>query len=261
MNGEPRRWCQYDHCHEFEPGSHNAIYCPDCKCKRKKESAAKRADAPTPEDMVSLWEKQEQRKRGLVEVAQGKNDWLFQNKTFGSFDIETTDLNANIGMMLCACIKHKGGGIETFVAGKVNGVIDDRQLVIDTRDAVERLDYTVTYYGTGFDIPFLNTKLKIMGERPIDSLRHIDIYYIARHRLKLYSNRLAVVAEALLGSSDKTRILGPVQTKAVQGDPEAMAYIVDHCKIDVVELEKCFLHLRGFINLSATRIRKYGGSY
>jgi len=95
----------------------------------------------------------------------------------------------------------------------------------------------------------------------IRSNGRVDLYYVARHRLKLHSNRLAVVAETLFGESEKTRVVGPIWTRAVAGDKEAMDYIVEHCIIDVDVLEQVFERLRGFVNLSATRWRKYGASY
>jgi uncharacterized protein YprB with RNaseH-like and TPR domain len=178
------------------------------------------------------------------------------------FDIETTNLDASIGMILCACVKEMGG--ETFTAVSrmpEGGFMDDHEVVVQIRDWLEEYDYVCTYYGTGFDIPYLNTRLLIHGERPINRIRHVDLYYTAKFQLKLHSNRLAVVAETLFGNSDKTRVLGPVWTRAAQGDPEAMKYIVDHCQIDVEVLERVFNHLRGFINLSEKRIKLFGRSY
>jgi uncharacterized protein YprB with RNaseH-like and TPR domain len=163
--------------------------------------------------------------------------------------------------MICACVKDHHGAIRTFIAGQVDGAIDDHQAVVETRDYLESLDYVYTYYGTGFDIPFINTRLIVHNERPIDRLRHIDLYYVARHRLKLHSNRLAVVAETLFGESDKTRVIGPIWTRALAGNKEALTYIVEHCEIDTEVLERVFDRLRGFVNLSAVRWRKFGASY
>ena len=141
------------------------------------------------------------------------------------------------------------------------GYMDDHATVLLLRDWLESYDYVCTYYGTGFDIPYLNTRLIVHGERPISRLRHVDLYYTAKFQLKLHSNRLDVVAETLFGKSEKTRVLGPVWTRAAQGDPEAMKYIVEHCEIDVEVLERVFHRLRGFINLSEKRIKLFGRSY
>ncbi len=210
---------------------------------------------------MELWRLQENRKLGRLEQAQTKNQWLLENSSFGFFDIESSNLNANIGLMLCACVKDYKGETHTFVANKVDGLIDDHQVVVDTRDYLESLDFVCTYYGTGFDIPFINTRLIIHNERPINRLRHVDLYYTARTHLKLHSNRLDVVAESLFGESEKTRVVGPIWTRAMQGSEEDMAYIVEHCEKDVKVLEQVFETLRGFVNLSVKRWRRYGGSY
>ena len=261
MSTHPKRWCQHDRCCEFEPGSHNSKFCPEHRCKRKAESARKRLTAPEPTDPEEIWRLQENRKLHRLEEAQTKNEWLLAKSSFGFFDIETFNLDANIGLMLCACIKDYKGGVRTFVANQVDGIVDDHQLVLDTRDYLESFDYICTYYGTGFDIPYINTRLIIHNERPIDRLRHVDLYYVARFALKLHSNRLAVVAETLFGESDKTRVVGPIWTRAVAGNKEALDYIIEHCVIDVEVLEKVFDRLRGFVNLSAKRWKKFGASY
>jgi uncharacterized protein YprB with RNaseH-like and TPR domain len=262
MSGQPKIWCHYDRCCSFDPGSHNARFCPEHRCKRRAENARKRLTSPPPDDIEELWRLQENRKLGRLETAQSKNEWLLERSKIGFFDIESSNLDASIGVILCACIKDRGGEVHTFVAGQdEGGIISDRTVVVAIRDRLEQYDYVSTFYGTRFDIPFLNTRLLMHGERPIDRLRHIDLYFVARFKLKLHSNRLQVVAETMLGESTKTRVVGPIWVRAIAGDKAAMQYIIDHCVIDVEELENVFEKVRGFINLSAVRWRKYGGSY
>lgn len=243
----------FDRCCYFEPGVWNNIYCRRCRCKRLAENVVKRLTKSEEE----LWQLQESRKEDRATAAQNKNEWLLQNKTFGFVDLECTSLQASIGEILCGCIKLLNGDIQTFVGDRRG----DKKVCVQIRDALERLDYVCTFYGTGFDLPFLNTRLVAQGERPIDQLRHIDLYYVARNKLKLHSNRLQVVAETLFGKSEKTRVIGPIWLQASRGDKAAMNYIVEHCQRDVSELESLFLQLRGFINIGATRIRRFGASY
>ena len=256
ISNSPRRWCAYDQCHSFEPESWNAAYCNDCKCKRRMENSRKRLNTPLVGVGPGDWEVQESKKQGRLKQAVNKNAWLI-----GFFDIESTNLDASIGMMLCACVKERGGSIETFACDISQLPFDDHKMVVAIRNCLESYDYVVTWYGQKFDIPFLNTRLLMHGERPLERLRHIDLYYTARFKMKLHSNRLGVVAETLFGSSDKSRVLGPEWIKAMMGEQESLDYIIKHCQIDVAELEKVFDSLRGFVNLSATRWRVFGGSY
>ncbi|KKN55492.1 hypothetical protein LCGC14_0581670 [marine sediment metagenome] len=262
MSTNPMIWCWYDRCCQFTPGSHNAKYCSDHKCKRKAENSAKRLTEPGPSDPETLWGLQERRKLHNLDNSQAKNAWLLDKSKIGFFDIESSNLDANIGLILCACVKDRNGEVHTWVAGRdEQGIIDDHQAVVAMRDYLESLDYVCTYYGTKFDIPFVNTRLIIHGERPINQIRHIDLYYTARFKLKMHSNRLVVLLETLFGESEKTRVVGPIWVRALAGDQESVAYIVDHCQIDVETLGQAFEKLKGFINLSASRWRRYGASY
>ncbi|KKM03885.1 hypothetical protein LCGC14_1769890, partial [marine sediment metagenome] len=156
---------------------------------------------------------------------------------------------------------YKGETVDWVAKTEPGSLMDDKDIAVQMRDYLEDLDYVCTYYGTGFDIPYLNTRLLIHNERPLAKLRHVDLYYVARTHLKLHSNRLDVVAESLFGESEKTRVVGPIWTRAMQGSEEDMAYIVEHCEKDVKVLEDVFETLRGFVNLSVKRWRKFGGSY
>jgi len=257
MATTPKRWCAHDFCCEFDPGSHNARYCPEHRCKRKAENARKRLTAEdiNPEE---VWKLQEERKEGKAKLTQAKNEWLVNNSKIVMFDLETFDLAADFGLIMVGCIKERGGETHTFVA---HGDADEPQCILNIRNAIEEADYVVTYYGTKFDIPYLNTRLIIHNEKPIDEIRHIDLYYTVRHRLRLNRNRLQNVEEAILNSPQKTRILPGIWRRALQGDEEALDYIVDHCIKDVAILEDAFDKLRGFINIGATRLRRYGATY
>jgi len=263
MPTDPLVNCWYDHCCIFQPGSHNAKYCLIHNCKRKAEAARKRLVAEDdPDNRIEDWQLQERKKIGTSLQALEKNAWLLDNARIGFFDIETTNLEASIGMILSACIKYRGNDNIVTVESKHDGsVFDDRDTCIQLRNELENCDYVVTFYGTGFDIPYINTRLLIAGERPINQLRHIDVYYTARTHLKLHSNRLQIVAETLGVPTEKTRVLGPVWTRAAMGDLEALSYITDHCQKDVRVLEEVFEKLKGFVNFSATRWRRFGASY
>ena len=262
LKSQPERWCVYDRCHPFKPVGDSHVYCTNCNCKRKAENSRKRLTNPILDDTL-LWELQENRKLGRMDTAQAKNKWLLDNSRIGFFDIESMDLDANRSLMLCATIKEYKGDTYTFVSKspKSGGMVEDKDALIEARDLLESFDYICTFYGSRFDLPYFNTRLLMHGERPVNQLRHIDLYYIARTHLKLYSNRLQVVTEALFGEAAKTRILWPIWLKALGGSKKDMKYITDHCEIDVAELEKVFDKLRGFINFSATRWRVYGASY
>lgn len=261
MSTAPTIHCYYDRCCQFQPVQYNHRFCTEHKCKRKAENQKKRL---LKEDPIweQVWALQEKKKEHTKVIAQAKNEWLLEKSKIGFFDLETTNLNASIGMILCGSIKVKGGTTITYVAAPgEDGLLTDKQACIDLRDDLESMDYVSTYYGTRFDLPFINTRLLIHGERPINKIRHIDLYFTPRFKLKLHSNRLAVVLETLFGKSGKTQIDFALWNRAHMGNKEALDYVIEHCVADVEELEKVFNKLRGFVNLSATRWRVYGAGY
>lgn len=264
----PPRRCFRDGCHEFTPETANHIYCTECGCKRRYENARKRLTnlSTTREEMEATWEKQEALKMGRAVNAAEKNDYLWSNKTWAFFDIETTNLQASIGTMLSAAIKSKGDpnvwtyAVPSFRVGEPWFPRNDADLVEALRDELEKYDYVATYYGSRFDVPYLQTRLLSHGMRPMSDFRHWDLFYIPKFRLKLHSNRLDAVTEFMYGKTEKTRVVGDIWNRAAMGDAEAMEYIVEHNIKDVEELEKVGTDLRGFSNLSAIRLRHYGSS-
>ena len=93
--------CSYDKCHIFHAVAANQIYCSDCQCKRKQENHRKRLVKPLiTED--EIYELTEAKKRAKAQQRVDRNAWLLENKTFCMFDIETTNLDADVGWILCA---------------------------------------------------------------------------------------------------------------------------------------------------------------
>ena len=168
----------------------------------------------------------------------------------GFLDIETSNLKANFGIVLCWCIlDDKGNLYEDWMTKKdvVSGVEDSR--VVETCiETMLKFDRVVGHYSTYFDIPFIRTRALIHGlEFPVTGkLYHTDTWKMARKSLCLHSNRQAVVAESLYGSTVKTRISHPHWRKAMMGNAESMAEVVDHCEMDVLDLKKNYETLLPF---------------
>ena len=205
---------------------------------------------------ADAYEALERRKVAQAARREAQNRWILENKTFAMYDIEATNLDADIGEILCACIKPLGGETKVFTAKN-----DDRKVVADIRDELRKYDYIVTWYGTGYDLPFTATRLVISEQEPLGLLKHVDLYYTARFHFKFHSNRLGSIAEGLFGESSKTRVWGQVWNQArslnKKKREEAMEYIVDHCEKDVEELERIFNRLVPFRDLAGTPLRRY----
>lgn len=167
------------------------------------------------------------------------------NLTMGFLDIETSNLKANMGIIYSYCIKD--GNSDTIyerLITKKELFSDDmdkrvlRQLIKD----MKKFDILVTYYGTGFDLKFIRSRAMFHGiEHPgYGEHLHIDLYYLIRNKFLLTRNSLKVACEFLLGKSDKTMVEWKYWMKAMQGNKEALEYIIEHNRYDVLDLEKLY---------------------
>jgi uncharacterized protein YprB with RNaseH-like and TPR domain len=181
----------------------------------------------------------------------GTNRWV-DGVRIGFLDIESSHLKANIGIMLSWSMKLKDGEVLYDVINREEAIDKDKQdkrIVKSLLDAIDQnVDMLVTYYGTGFDIPFIRTRAMYWGFDDClghgDKI-HYDLYYTVRGKLQLHSNRLAVATE-FLGIEGKTRLPPETWGQARLGYPEALEYVVDHCNEDVIILEDLYNEVKKY---------------
>jgi len=168
----------------------------------------------------------------------------------GFLDLECSNLHANWGIILSYSIKVKGKDkiYSRVINKKELGTCLDKKIVEQCIKDIGNFDRIVGYYSTKFDIPFLRTRAISTGVPfpGYGGFLHTDVYYMARNKLCLNSNRLDTVAAALFGETQKTRLEPKYWTKALMGDAKALACILDHNKKDVLELEKVYNALIGY---------------
>lgn len=164
----------------------------------------------------------------------------------GYFDIESSGLVGDFSIMLSWSIKerdvdkvhHDVITKEDILSGN-----EDRRIIESLREALNKFDVIITYYGTRFDVPYTRTRMEYHDIQfpHFESLKHIDCYYIMRYRFKIHSNRLDSATE-FFGIGGKTRLKPSVWNKAKYGDHKALKYILKHNVADVKILER--LHKR-----------------
>lgn len=165
----------------------------------------------------------------------------------GFFDIETSNLKADYGIMFGYCIKVAGSDeiVERWVTKEELRKDLDKRVIQQLMLDLMTFDRIVTHYGTRFDIPYSRSRAEywnlLFPEYGI--LYHTDTYYMARRALCLSSNRLENVCNHLFGESHKTRLLATRWIQGLQGDKESLDYIADHCKKDVWDLERVYNRL------------------
>lgn len=177
----------------------------------------------------------------------------------GFWDIEASGLVADYGQMLSWCIKDGQSNtiIQDWVTKEdVEAGIEDTRIVQSCIDNLMEFDKIVTYYGSGFDFPFLRARALIDGlEFPeYGTLDHKDLYFLIRSKFKLSSRRLENACRQLLGATEKTRIDSKYWRAAVRGDAKSIAYIVEHNEYDVLDLEKLYNKTIKFHKVGANSI-------
>jgi len=165
----------------------------------------------------------------------------------GILDIETTGLKANWSHMLSWCIKdhnedtiHHGLLTRREVRDK-----NDARIVKSVIKKMEEYDRLVTYYGTRFDLPYIRSRALAQG---IDfpayrDIYHTDMYYIARSKFAIHSNRLGAVCEFFGIEAKGHRMTPELWVRAGRGEQGALDTILLHNKEDVESTDEVFLML------------------
>lgn len=165
-------------------------------------------------------------------------------KTIGFVDIEATGLRGDYNSVVCVSIGLFDGPVKTL---NVDRPGDDKKLVIAIKDAMEKLDCWVTYYGKGFDIPMLNTRLLRWNQRPIEPRPHIDLYYTLKSNL-LTARRSQAHLLRFLDTQEQKMDMNPDSWNALLADPKKeMKRMVARCESDVQGLEALYKRTRHLV--------------
>lgn len=167
------------------------------------------------------------------------------------WDIECWDFKADAGILMLSGFKQLGKKPKVLI-NKNLGVqgkhLDDREICIETKKELESASIIITFFGLGFDLKYLNSKLLFWGEEPVKKIKHIDLYRVGK-RYWATSRRSLDVVTNYLGIRGKTHIrLQDWREMAWEGKKEAIAEGVDHCKKDVIITEELFYRLEPLID-------------
>lgn len=165
----------------------------------------------------------------------------------GSLDIETSSLNANFGMVVSYCIKVHGedkileGWLEQEDFDEPNGHYDKR-ILEKCIDDMNQFDRLIVYWGKDrrHDIPFLRTRALMCGlQFPFYHENIVsDLYDLVRGKLRLGRNGLQSACTAFGIESKAHPITPDLWMKAIVGhDPDAIAYVLEHNREDVISTE------------------------
>jgi len=168
------------------------------------------------------------------------------------FDIETSSLDANFGIILCAVIQGFGAKPVVLRGDQCNPNwdskrSDDSDIVRKIVDELLKFDVLVAHYGSKFDLPFIRTRMAKwhLGTFP-NTKKLIDPYHLSKNKFCLRSNSLESLS-SLIGAPHKTIVDGQIWIRAaLDGDKKAMDYIVKHCIRDVKVLGYVVDSVKGY---------------
>ena len=110
-----------------------------------------------------------------LSLAENADDLIF-------FDIESTGFKADYGSTLVISCKPYNRKPFSFPVLQVG---NDKKIVREARDILESYGCWVSFYGKGFDIPFLNTRLLKWGIHPIQPRLHLDLFFTLKHNTSM----------------------------------------------------------------------------
>ena len=158
------------------------------------------------------------------------------------WDIEAGGLKAPFDQVFCSAFKPYGE--KPYIIQRSASDSSDAELCLAIVDELAKYDIVVTYYGLGYDKPFVSSRLLKHGYRPLPRQLHIDCYRLAKKIFvhALHSRRLISICE-LLGIGEKNRVEPDIwekikYTRSEKDVKKLLADVVDHCRKDVISLEK-----------------------
>jgi len=167
------------------------------------------------------------------------------------FDIETTNLNADFGVVLCASVyEPEKDRLTTFSQRLLSplwpeSAMGDREVITRLLASLQQADVLIAHNGTNFDLPFLRARARRLGipwEREIPVL---DPCLLARRRFKLSGNSLSVLTQFFQTRKKTPLVPEDWLRAALARDQKAMRRIEKHCEQDVLALSSLVPYFRG----------------
>jgi len=160
------------------------------------------------------------------------------------FDIEATGLKGNYNSVLVVSLKPYGEEPYSF---HIEAVGNDQKVLREAKTELESYHCWVSYYGKGFDIPMLQTRLLKWGQRPIESRHHIDMYYVGKSHTLLSPRSMAAVA-SFLGTPEQKMSVGPDAWSEMGFNMKKhMPTMIKRCESDTAVLEDVYKKQRHII--------------
>ena len=160
------------------------------------------------------------------------------------FDIEATGLRGDYNSVLVTSIKPFHGKPTSF---RITQAGNDKAVVRQAKELLESYDIWVTYYGKGFDIPFIQARLLRHGLPALNKQPHADMYFALRKKLILSRGSMAHIASWLKLPEQKMSVSASVWSEVIASPKVHMPMLVERCESDCAVLEKLWKRTKHLI--------------
>lgn len=159
-------------------------------------------------------------------------------------DIEAIGLRGDYNSVICVSFKPYGQVAYTLAIKQVG---NDERVVREAKKELERYCAWVTYYGKGFDIPMLNTRLLKWNYLPIEKRFHLDLYFSLKANLLTARKSQGHLLSWLGTPEQKVGLGASVWSELPFKMKEHLPTMIGRCESDVAGLEALYKKTRHLI--------------
>ena len=123
---------------------------------------------------------------------------------------------------------------------------DDTRITLEMWTLLNRADIVIAYNGRHADLPWLNSAFLRAGLPPTKPFFLVDPYDVVKRSFGFTSNKMDAIA-GYLGIEHKLETSFDLWKRCMEGDEEAMSYMVKYNKMDVKILEEIYIKMRPWI--------------
>ena len=157
--------------------------------------------------------------------------------TLAFVDIEATGLKGDYNSVLLVSFLPYGEKPYTLMAERPG---NDKSLMKAVKEELEKYDCWCTYYGKGFDIPQINTRLLQHRMYPVAKRPHLDMYWMLKSKL-LTARKSQAHLLNWLGTPEQKMGVSAEEWNKVLTEPDRMKGIMrKRCESDVLGLRDLY---------------------
>jgi len=172
----------------------------------------------------------------------------------GIWDLETSSLYADSGIILCSSVKeYEKKGVNTVRADSLPNWKTQRSdtslMILKIMEQLRKYDVLIAHNGLYFDKKWVNAQCIKHGIPPdIRFSKFIDPVQVSRRHLRLARHSLNALIDYFGIKEQKLHVPLEMWVKASHdGDKKTMDLIIRRCEMDVITLEKVYDKLRPLI--------------